>query len=354
MDRLIEWSRQALENNFPSREEITALLECDFPAEKLYTAADRVRAKYTGEEVHIRGIIEFANICEQNCLYCGLRKGNRKLERYRMEEEEIIAVARRAEAFGYGTVVLQSGEPAPYSPSEICRLVKQIKEETGLAITLSIGVYPLEVYRRFREAGADRYLLRFETADRELFKRLHPDISFSARLEALEVIEAAGLQTGSGFMIGLPGQAREDMAREILFTSRLDLDMIGCGPFLAAPGTPLAGEKSPIFAEEVYYRVMALLRILNPLAHLPATTAFDTFSGEGRDQILKQGGNVFMPNMTPRRFRRQYQLYPDKPCVDEHASDCAGCVQGRLARLDRKMASGPGHSLKDEETANVS
>ncbi|MGM0381255.1 MAG: [FeFe] hydrogenase H-cluster radical SAM maturase HydE [bacterium] len=346
MENFEEWPRLARQGKFPDIQKLSKVLESGFPAERLYHLADRVRAEYTGDEVHVRGIIEFSNICEQNCQYCGIRRGNDRLDRYRMKTEEIVQVARRANGFGYGTVVLQSGEPAPFSVGKICRLIEKIKSETGLAVTLSLGVYSREIYRRFREAGADRYLLRFETSDQELFSRLHPDISFSRREEALRAIEAAGLQTGSGFMIGLPGQTRADMARDVLYTSRLDLDMIGCGPFLAAPGTPLADNERLVFEEEVYYRVMALLRILNPLAHIPATTAFDTFSGEGRDRILKQGGNVFMPNMTPRRFRRQYQLYPDKPCVDEHASNCAGCVQARLARLNRPLAPGPGHSLK--------
>ncbi len=316
--------------------------------EELYRAADRVRAESVGDQVHVRGIIEFSNRCQNNCLYCGIRQENEQVERYTMAVEEILAQARQAESFGYRTVVLQSGEPAPYSPEQMCAIIRKIKNETALAVTLSLGVYPVRVYEKFRAAGCDRYLLRFETANRQLFAELHPEINFDRRVQALADIRQAGIQVGSGFMIGLPDLELVDLARDILFTTDLRLDMIGCGPYLAAPGTPLAeGENGPLLEIEIYYRVMALLRLLNPLAHIPATTAFDALEPGGRDLVLKRGGNVFMPNMTPPRFRRRYQLYPDKPCVDERAARCANCVLERLAALGRPLAEEPGHSLLD-------
>ncbi len=314
-------------------------------ATKLYQRADAVRRQHTGEEVHVRGIIEFSNRCSRNCHYCGIRRANRAQKRYCMSPDEIVASASRAAEFGYGTVVLQSGEPAPYEIDELCAIVRRIKDETDLAVTLSCGVYSPAEYERLARAGCDRYLLRFETSNPELYEKLHPDSSLERRLRALEHIRGAGMQTGSGFMIGLPGGGLEDLARDVLLTSRLKLDMIGCGPFLRSPETPLAEGERALLHEELYFKVMALLRLLNPFAHIPATTAFDTLAEQGRDLVLRRGGNVFMPNLTPGRYRKQYQLYPDKPCVDEHADRCAGCVKARLKSLGRPLATGPGHSL---------
>jgi biotin synthase len=347
MDFIKKWPEQSLAGELPAVDELTAALKASGPdLELLYEFADQTRSEYIGDEVHVRGIIEFSNICQKNCNYCGIRADNESPERYRMDPGEIIQTALRAKHFGYGTVVLQSGEPAPYTPERMFSLIEEIKNKTDLAITLSIGVYPAETYREFRRAGADRYLLRFETSDREKFAELHPDEDFETRLKALEDIRRAELQTGSGFMIGLPGASIEDIARDIIFTTRLDLDMIGCGPFVAAPNTPLAGQNELLADKEIYFKTIAILRLLNPRVHIPATTAYDSLFENGRNRILKSGGNVFMPNLTPARYRSSYQLYPNKPCVDEHADQCAGCVKARLASLNRPLATGPGHSLK--------
>ncbi len=324
---------------------LATLLARPAGATELYRLADAVRRKHTGDEVHVRGIIEFSNHCSKNCLYCGIRRASRAQKRYCMSADEIVTTATRATEFGYGTVVLQSGEPAPYEINELCAIVSRIKSETDLAVTLSCGVYSPGEYKNLARAGCDRYLLRFETSNPDLYKKLHPESSLKNRLQALQHIREAGLQVGSGFMIGLPGATLEDLARDLLLASRLNLDMIGCGPFLRSPETPLAGGNRALLHEELYFKIMALLRLLNPFAHIPATTAFDSLTGQGRDLVLQRGGNVFMPNLTPTRYRKQYQLYPDKPCVDEEADRCAGCVKARLKSLGRPLASGPGHSL---------
>ncbi|MFP4687547.1 MAG: [FeFe] hydrogenase H-cluster radical SAM maturase HydE [bacterium] len=346
MEFLKDWPARSLAGELPAVEELIAVLEAtgselDF----LYKIADEVREKYTGAEVHVRGIIEFSNICQKNCNYCGIRSGNNSLQRYMMTRGEILRAARQAKEFGYGTVVLQSGEQAA-DPRWLCELIEELKNDTEIAVTLSVGICPPEVYHDFKKAGCDRYLLRFETANEEIFKQLHPDENFKNRIKGLKEIEKAGLQTGSGFMIGLPESTLEDIARDIIFTSELNLDMIGCGPFISSPATPLKNLDCLLVDREIYFKTIALLRLLNPRAHIPATTAYDALFRDGRNRLLKQGANVFMPNITPPQYRSSYQLYPDKPCVDEHASQCAGCVKSRLASLNRPLAKGPGHSMK--------
>ncbi len=325
---------------------VSILNRNEIDSESLYRLAARICHRHLGDEVHLRGIIEFSNYCGQNCFYCGIRADNHTVKRYKIPLEQVYKLSLQAREYGYRTVVLQSGEPAPYSPDSICRLITRIKQTTDLAITLSCGVYPAAVYRQFADAGCDRYLLRFESSDQKLFNSLHPDITLEERLQALLDIRAAGLQTGSGFLIGLPGSSPSTLADDILLTSALSLDMIGCGPFLRAPQTPLSGRPSLLLNKSTYYNTLAILRILNPLAHIPATTAFDAIDPHGRDLVLQRGGNVFMPNLTPKSYRKDYQLYPGKPCVDEKASQCAGCVRRRLARLNRPIAENPGGSFR--------
>ena len=313
----------------------------------LYETADRVRHEQVGDEVFLRGIIEFSNYCRKSCDYCGIRGPNKSVTRYRMTPEEIVEVACQAMKLGNTTVVLQSGEDPWFTVDRICDILRAVREQAGVAITLSIGERPYEELVRFKEAGCDRYLLRFETSDRALFTRIHPDDDFDERINCLHDLRRAGIQVGSGFMIGLPGGDLTTIARDILFATRLELDMIGCGPYLSHPETPLAA--GPLLDDrEVYFKVMAVLRLLNPLAHIPATTAFDALFEGGRDLVLGRGGNVFMPNVTPRKYRALYQLYPNKPCVDEDSGQCALCVAGRVARLGRTIGKGPGHSRRGQ------
>lgn len=329
----------------PDAPELAALLKAQGRLrEQIYASADRIRAEKHGAAIHLRGIIEFSNNCKNNCWYCGIRCGNTHVQRYRMSADEVVETARNARKWGCGTVVLQSGDDPLLNVGDLAAILRRIKGETGLAITLSIGVRTPHELKRFREAGCDRYLLRFETTSNALFTAMHPDESFEDRSRCLNDLRALGYQVGSGFMIGLPGTTLEMIAKDILFATRLNLDMIGCGPFLAHPDTPFAGK--PLLEDcGIYYKTIALLRILNPLAHMPATTAFDALEPDGRNLVLRRGANVFMPNITPGKYRSMYQLYPNKPCVDEEGAACAVCVRGRIAGLDREIGTGPGHSI---------
>ena len=330
----------------PKASELAKLLKAQGKAcELVYSAADARRRQCVGDDVHLRGIIEFSNVCKNNCWYCGIRCDNDHLSRYRMDDDEIVQTAKNAKAWGCGTVVLQSGDDPFFTADHLCALLRRIKSETALAITLSVGVRPRGELAALRQAGCDRYLLRFETTSNALFSAMHPDESFERRVQCLTDLRDLGFQVGSGFMIGLPGSTPEMIANDILFATQLKLDMIGCGPFLSHPDTPLA-EKPLLDDRSVYYKTIALLRLLNPRAHIPATTAFDALEPEGRNLVLQRGANVFMPNVTPGKYRRMYQLYPNKPCVDEEGAACAVCVRGRLAALGRPAGSGPGHALR--------
>ena len=310
----------------------------------IYETADRMRQERMGQDVYLRGIIEFSNICKNRCLYCGISIKNKDVKRYRMSDDEIVNTAHNATKWGCGTVVLQSGEDPLFSTDQMCTLLRRIKAETGLAVTLSVGVLSRSDLAKLKEAGCDRYLLRFETSHSESFAKIHPDESFERRVQCLQDLRELGFQVGSGFMIGLPGATLETIAQDILFATQLKLDMIGCGPFLSHPGTELAEE--PLLDDiSVYYKTIALIRLRNPQTHIPATTAFDALEADGRNNILTRGANIFMPNLTPGKYRVFYQLYPNKPCVDEDGAACAMCVRGRLASLNRPLGSGPGHSI---------
>ena len=310
----------------------------------VYQAADALRHRIMGNTVHLRGIIEFSNTCKNNCWYCGIRNDNASVTRYRMTEDEILDVAKNAAGWGCGTVVLQSGEDPFFTADILGRIVSRIKAETGLAITLSVGVRKREELTRIREAGCDRYLLRFETTSNALFTSIHPDEPFEDRIQCLRDLRELGYQVGSGFMIGLPGSTPEMIANDILFATGLGLDMIGCGPFLAHPDTPLAGK--PLLGDiGIYYKTIALLRILNSKAHIPATTAFDALEPDGRNILMTRGANVFMPNLTPEKYRGHYHLYPNKPYVDQDGVTCVSKARERMTALGREIATGPGHAI---------
>ena len=322
----------------------------------LYARADAVRREHCGDAVPVRAILEFSNVCANDCLYCGLRVSNPVPTRYRMLPDEILAAARRIAAAGVaGTVVLQSGETPGPGDAEIESLLRRLKTELpGLAVTLSVGNRPRDVYAAWREAGMDRYLLRFETSDPALFARLHPDGTLAERLQCLRDLQSLGVQTGGGFMIGLPGETPEILADNILLCREFDFDMIGIGPYIPNPDTPLGSEPNAYADDpEMFFRAIAVLRLANPDAHIPATTAYDALFPDGRDRALQRGANVFMPNATPGPLRKDYQLYPGKPCIDEDAGDCALCVQARLRALGRPLAQGPGHSLKPDTGARI-
>lgn len=319
------------------KQEVIGLLKSEGQElEALYKQADKIRADNFGGEVFLRGIIEFSNYCRKNCFYCGIRRSNLGVKRYRISDDEIVEAARKAEKAHCNTVVLQSGEDLFYTKDKMGELIKRIKQETHLTITLSVGERDLATYEYWKKCGMDRYLLRFETSNQKLFKACHPDDDFHQRIECLKNLKDLGVQTGSGFLIGLPNETYEDLAEDILFCTRLNLDMIGVGPFIVHTNTPFHVSHNP-FPKEVFFKTIAILRVLNPKAHIPATTAFDAIDPNGRNLLLQRGANVFMPNMTPKKYRKLYMLYPGKPCVDESADDCANCTFRRISSIGRKV-----------------
>ncbi|WP_243384336.1 [FeFe] hydrogenase H-cluster radical SAM maturase HydE [Geothrix alkalitolerans] len=326
--------------------------------ERLWAEADRVRREHVGDAVHLRGLVEVSSHCVRSCLYCGLRAPEEDLDRYRLEAEEILACAHRAAALGYGTVVLQGGEDPGLTCEFIAEVVRAIKRRTPLAVTLSLGERDDEDLLAWREAGADRYLLRFETADRALYRRVHPSLPghLSDRLGQLRRLRDMGYEIGSGVMIGLPGQTWDTLATDLLRFRELDLDMVGVGPFLPSPRTPLGGPGALAFLappalqvpndEPTTLKVVALSRLLCPDANIPATTALATLNrDQGRELALQRGANVVMPNVTPPAFRARYEIYPGKACVGETAEACRDCLAGRLRPLGRSVAKGPGGRL---------
>jgi len=294
----------------------------------LYRRADSLRASVVGEEVHLRGLLEISNHCRRHCRYCGLNTTRRTLPRYRMSPDEIVDCAQRAVQYGYGTVVIQSGEDPEITADWMANIIRRIKETTPLAVTLSLGERTPEELLCWRAAGADRYLLRFETSDRALYERLHPPLANgerSDRFRLLEVLGDLGYEVGSGIMIGLPGQTYQALARDIEWFRNLDLDMVGVGPYIPHPATPLGRDRGqPLMKEAtrntdiLTCKVLALTRLACPEANLPATTALATLDRrQGYRHGLTSGGNVIMPNITPVRYRKLYEIYPSKVCMFE-------------------------------------
>ncbi len=324
--------------------EILSLGEMEFllsanPEEReaLFQAADRVRRRFVGEEIHLRGIVEFSNICLQNCLYCGLRKDNQNLRRYRMTPGEVEESAKAIQAMGIKTLVLQSGEDPWYTRDRLSDLIRKIKEETGLTLTLSVGERPREDYQAWKNVGANRYLLKQETSAEQLFAHLRPGRTLTERLESLRFLRELGYEVGSGNMVGLPGQSDHDLARDIQLFREFDLDMIGIGPFIPHPQTPLG--KSPTPDLNLTLKVLALTRIVTRDPHLPATTASAVLEPEGRKRALMAGANVIMPNLTPWKYRGFYQVYPGKEKPDEGLDSTLRTISS----LGRTISQGPGY-----------
>jgi len=344
---LLEWLRESR----PSR------------LAELYQWANEVRRERVGDAVHQRGLIEISSHCVRQCMYCGLRRGNLALQRYRMTRDEIFDCARQAERLGYGTVVMQAGEDDFLTAEWIAEIVRWIKRETTLAVTLSLGERKQDELRLWRAAGADRYLLRFETSDGNLFRIIHPSrISGGPdRLTLLRQLKDLGYEAGGGVMVGIPGQSFESLAGDILAFRALNLDMIGIGPYIAHPATPLGSgalrpdistsEQAPN-SEEVVYKMIALTRIMCPDTNIPSTTALATINkADGRKLGLQAGANVVMPNLTPVKYRRLYEIYPAKACIDESATDCNQCLRGQIHSLGRFAGLGPGGRGALHETA---
>lgn len=318
-----------------NKDEIVELLANHEINEELFKAADRVREKYVGNEVHLRGLIEFSNICSKNCFYCGLRRDNKNIKRYRLEPEIIIDFATKAASYGYKTFVLQSGEGNLYTLEEMLHIISEMKK-LDVAITLSIGEKTEEEYRAYKKAGADRFLLRVETTDKELYQKLHPDMSHENRINCLKTIKKFGYETGTGCLIGLPEQTLESLADDILFFKELGADMIGVGPFIPNEDTPLSNESGGSF--ELALKVMAITRLLLPDINIPATTAMETLNPQGRLIALQSGANVVMPNVTEGEYRDLYKLYPGKICINDTPVHCRSCITGKIQSIGRTVS----------------
>ena len=322
--------------------------------QELYDTADRVRRETVGDTVHLRGLIEVSNICCRQCAYCGIRAGNVTLERYRLTRDEIMRCVRQAVTLRYGTVVMQAGEDYGIEGDWLAEIIRTIKQETPLAVTLSLGERPDADLHGWMKAGADRYLLRFETSDPELFARIHPPASGKtpeSRIDFLKRLRAMGYEIGSGVMVGIPGQSLRSLAHDIALFSELDLDMIGIGPYLPHPQTPLgaADTVSPRVDDQVpnteamTYRAVALTRLVCPDANIPSTTALATLNlAQGRELGLQRGANIIMPNLTPPEYRIHYEIYPAKACIRETAEQCYGCITSRVEAIGRQIGTGPG------------
>ncbi len=312
----------------------------------LYEKAYEIKTRFVGRTVYLRGLIEMGNICEKNCLYCGIRKGNRAVERYIMSEDEILDAARLAWECGYGSVVLQSGEMRSEKYSRfIEKVIRKIQGFCGwrMGITLSLGEQTADVYRRWFDAGAHRYLLRIETSDRDLYGMLHPaKYGFERRVECLRNLKDIGYMTGTGVIIGLPGQTAEQLVRDVLFFKDIDADMIGMGPYIPHHNTPMARSMNDFNAVkrnqlDLALRMIALTRIVLRDVNIASATALQAIDDEGRELGILAGANVIMPNVTPVRYRRGYQLYDNKPCLDENESVCRGRLEMRIRELGEEI-----------------
>ena len=339
MHKLIQ--KAVVEHNL-SRAELTEILQDDSCKTELFAAADEVRRRYVGDEVHLRGLIEFSNICRNNCCYCGLRRDNRNIKRYRMDEETVCALAEHAVLkMGLKTIVLQSGEDLFYTPEVLCRILRRIKN-LDVAVTLSIGEKSLQEYQAYKQAGADRFLLRIETTDKELYLRHDPGMSWEQRRHCLHDLKTAGFELGTGCLVGLPGQTTESYADDILFFKQIGADMIGIGPFIPHPDTPLKTAAGGTL--DMALRVMALTRLLLPDINIPATTAMETLAKDGQRQALQSGANVIMPNVTQVDYRRYYDLYPGKSTVCGTPDKALEKVKNLISAIGRQVGTGYGAS----------
>ncbi|HEY5535501.1 MAG TPA: [FeFe] hydrogenase H-cluster radical SAM maturase HydE [Ignavibacteria bacterium] len=322
-----------------SKEEIISLLNCNDINQELFNAADEVRKKYVSDEVQLRGLIEFTNICKNNCLYCGLRRDNKNLVKYRLTQEQILDYATKAKSFGYKTIVLQGGEDDYYTKDRIVKIIKSIKS-LDLALTLSIGEKNYDEYKAYRDAGADRYLLRIETTDKKLYEELDPGMSYETRLNCLKNLKQLGFEVGTGVMVGLPNQTIESYADDILFFKEINADMLGIGPFIPNEDTPLANAKGRDLTMSL--KVMAITRLLLPDINIPATTAMESLNKNGRLMALQSGANVVMPNVTEGEYRKYYALYPGKICTGDTPAHCRTCITGKINSIGRTVSTNYG------------
>lgn len=312
--------------------------------EALYQLAREIREKHYGKEVYIRGLIEFSNHCKNDCLYCGIRRSNINVERYRLSDQEILECCNTGYRLGFRTFVLQSGEDPYYTPEHIAELVRTIKNQyPDCAITLSLGEHSTEDYKLWKEAGADRYLLRHETADPVHYSKLHPEeMALSTRLEALQDLRDLGYQVGAGFMVGSPYQTPETLAEDMIFLQEFRPHMVGIGPFIPHKDTPFHRQEQGTLEDTLFF--LSLIRLTLPEVLLPATTALGTIHPVGRELGIRAGANVVMPNLSPTEVRDLYTLYDNKICTGDEAAECINCLSGRVLRSGYEIVQSRGDS----------
>lgn len=316
----------------------------------LFKKAKAVKEYEVGKKVYFRGLIEFSNICQKNCLYCGIRSDNKNIERFNIDDNTILKAAGFAYKNNYGSIVLQSGElQTPAFINRIEKLIKEIKKisNNNLGITLSLGEQTIDTYKKWFNAGAHRYLLRIESSNEDLYNKIHPNNnlhSYNTRLNCLKYLQKTGYQTGTGVMIGLPHQTIENLADDIIFMRDMNIDMVGMGPYIEHNDTPLAQVKNNILplTDRFYLalRMIATLRIVMPNINIAASTALQAIDPIGREKAVNVGANIIMPNITPALYRNQYKLYNNKPCITEEPEQCVQCLDARLQMADSLIGYG--------------
>ena len=324
-----------------SKEEIIYLLKLEGEdLNKLFLKSKEIKEKYIGKKVHFRGLIEFSNYCSKDCSYCGIRKSNSNVERYNISDSNIIKAAEYAYNENYGSIVLQSGEiSSDKFTNRITSLLKEVKSisDNELGITISLGEQSAETYKKWFDAGAHRFLLRIESSNKDLYYKIHPNDkqhNFEKRIACLHSLKEIGYQTGTGVMVGLPFQTYEDLANDILFMKELDIDMCGMGPYIEHEDTPLYEHKDSLMPLDQRFKLslkmIAILRIVMKDINIAAATALQAIDKMGREKAVKIGANIIMPNITPGMYRNNYNLYQNKPCVDEEPEECKGCLDARM------------------------
>lgn len=308
--------------------------------------ANQVRQEVYGNKIYVRGLIEFTNYCKNDCYYCGIRKSNRNADRYRLTEEEILTCCENGYELGFRTFVLQGGEDPYYTDERMESIIRKIKKGwPDCALTLSIGEKSYDSYKRFKEAGADRYLLRHETADAVHYGQLHPKTQkLSERMDCLWNLKKLGYQVGAGFMVGSPGQTDDCLAEDLVFLQELKPQMVGIGPFIPHHDTRFAQE--PAGSVELTLYLLSVIRIMLPKVLLPATTALGTMDPRGREKGLERGANVVMPNLSPVKNRKAYELYDNKICTGEEAAECRGCLSRRVESVGYHLVSDRGDAVE--------
>ena len=329
-------------------EELRQLIEDGSCDELLFAAADRQRREIYGTDVYVRGLIEISNYCKNDCYYCGIRRSNRNVERYRLTKEQILECCEEGYALGFRTFVMQGGEDPWFTEDRVCDIVREIKSRyPDCAVTLSLGEWPKESYQAFRDAGADRYLLRHETATADHYNKLHPEnMLLSTRMECLFNLKEIGFQVGAGFMVGSPYQTTDHLIADLRFLQKLEPSMIGIGPFLTQHDTPF--RDFPNGSKELTLRMLAILRLLFPYVLLPATTALGTADPTGREQGICAGGNVVMPNLSPVSVRKKYSLYDNKICTGDEAAECKNCLSRRMETIGYRVVVARGDVKRPE------